>query len=53
MALEEPQKFVRMCRLCRVVSLRQLPWWPELTATYPWEAAVLLMLANEAGISGR
>jgi hypothetical protein len=53
LAIDEPEKFIRFCRLNQVVSLGQLPFWPEIRDTHPYEALRLELLARGAGISVR
>lgn len=50
LALEDSAKFVRCLRLARVVSLKQLPWWPQFYRENRWEAAQIILLAAEAGV---
>ena len=50
LALSDAPKFVRCLRLARVVSLKQLPWWPEFYRDHRWEAAEIILLAADAGI---
>ena len=53
LALDDPAKFVRCLHLSQFVSLAQLPWWAAFASTYRWEAAEIVLLAAEAGISAR
>ena len=53
LALDEPEKFVRLCRIHQVASLAQFPWWGELKCQDHYAAAQLELLARGAGVGVR
>ncbi len=50
LALTEPERFVGCLRLARVVSLKQLPWWPEFVSCHSEEATHIILSAAQIGI---